>query len=323
MVRRFALMLAAAVLSASSAYAQDQASAPDIVVVGERVEQMSRDFAASIAATTTRADQLARWDESVCIGATGLAEGAARGVVEHISARAAQVGLRTGAPGCTANVMVIFTDDSDRVARTVVDQRRDLLGYYTSDAVSTGGGREGLEAFASTRRPVRWWQVARNVGSDGRVLDDPRTTSNAGQESAAANQAAAAGQAPTGIGSYDGVQSVRSSGSRLRRDTRQDLNYILIIVDAQRIADFPSDAVLDYVSMVALAQIDPNAAPSAAPSILSLFTSPVDATPAGMTQWDEAYLQGLYRASRDATNTQAQVRDIARTMASRLGDGGQ
>ncbi len=287
---------------------------PEIVVYGDRLEETAAQFAVEIAAPSTREDQLARWDESVCVGMAGLTAEQGQVVVDRISARAAEVGLRVGAPGCRANIMLIFTTDPDAVARNIVDERRDLLGYYTHDALSTGG-REGLEAFVATSRPIRWWHVARNVTADGQVLNNPNTTPAAsGREAAAANAAMAAGEPPVGMGAYNGIQAVRSTGSRMRRTTRQDLSYILIIVDAQRVSEFPVSAWTDYVAMVSLAQIDLEAAPAAAPSILNLFSSPVENTPLGMTAWDEAYLRGLYRATREATNTRAQQREISRVM---------
>ncbi|MEZ5961337.1 MAG: hypothetical protein R3C30_13060 [Hyphomonadaceae bacterium] len=305
-----------ALISVPVALAQE----PDIVVVGERLEAVSREFATEIGAPSTREDQLARWDERVCVGASGLAPEQSRIVVDRLSARAAEVGLRIGEPNCRANIMVIFATDSDAVARTLVSERRDLMGYYTHDGVSSGG-REGLEAFANTPRAVRWWQVARNVTADGRVLDNPNTTPAAsGEEAASAAQAMAAGQPPAGIGAFNGAQGVRSRGSRLYRETRQDLNYIVIIVDTQRIAEFPTSAVLDYISMVALAQVNPAAEPSMVPSILNLFTAPIEETPEGMTDWDLAYLRGLYRAARDAPNSRSQVNEIARSMAAELSD---
>ncbi|MEZ5957979.1 MAG: hypothetical protein R3C27_12295 [Hyphomonadaceae bacterium] len=287
---------------------------PDIVVHGDRLDEIASQFTTEVAAPSMREDQLARWDERVCVGIVGLAPEQGQGIVDRISTRAAEVGLRVGAPGCRANIMLIFTTDPEVVARNIVDERRDLLGYYAHDALSTGG-REGLEAFVTTPRPIRWWQVARNVTADGQVLDNPYTTPSAsGREAAAANAAAAAGEPPVGIGAFDGIQAVRSTGSRTRRATRQDLSYILIIVDARQVSDFPFSAWTDYVAMVSLAQINPDAEPSAAPSILNLFSSDVENTPMGMTAWDEAYLRGLYRATREATNARAQQREISRTI---------
>lgn len=317
MLRNFCI--GATMIALCSASAVAQPADPDIVVVGERLEQVTREYVTTLAAPSMREDQLARWDERVCVGVAGLSPSDGQMVADRISVRAAAVGLRTGEPGCRANIMVIFAPDSDAVAQNIVRERRELLGYYTNDAVSTSGGREGLEAFANTPRPIRWWHVARNVTADGRVLDTTQTAPAAsGAESRSANEAAASGQPSTGVGSFTGLQTTRSNGSRVRRNTRQDLDYVLIIVDARRVAEFPVAAWVDYVAMVSLAQINPDAAPSSVPSILNLFTSPVESTPMGMTDWDVAYLDGLYAATREATNAAAQQREIGRRIVAAM-----
>jgi hypothetical protein len=125
---------------------------------------------------------------------------------------------------------------------------------------------------------------------------------------------------PTGAlngAGWEGVESVRSSGSRTRRSTRHDLSFALIVVDTRRIAQLPPSAVADYLSMATLVQLDPDANMSAFPSILNLFAEN-ERPPSAMTAWDIAYLQGLYRATREAASAQAQRNDIARRMAERV-----
>jgi len=313
-LKRLAAALCVSVGLYGSAWAQD----PDIVVVGERLEQLTSSFVEEVSVPSLREDQLARWNEVICVGAVGLSPADAQLLVDRISMRAGAVGLRLGQPGCRANVMVIYAPDSDTLTRQIVEQRPELLGYYSNDAVSTGG-RDGLEDFANTPRPVRWWHVARNVTMDGRLLDNPNTQPAAGgAEAAAASAAVAAGLPPTGLGSASGAQVVRSLGSRLSRTTRQDMNYVLVIVDAARVAEIPANSWFDYVAMVSLAQIDPNATPSEIPSILNLFTSAAETAPNEMTSWDLAYLSGLYRATREAVNSRQQRSEIQRSMVSTL-----
>ena len=100
----------------------------------------------------------------------------------------------------------------------------------------------------------------------------------------------------------------------MRRNTRQDLSYVLIVVDARRVAGVGVDAWMDYVAMVALAQVNPDARAAAFPTILNLFSAPQSA-PAAMTDWDVAYLQGLYAATREASGSSRQRREIAARIA--------
>lgn len=295
-------ILVAAALAAFALPARAQTDA-DIVVVGEPVAQLAQEFVGEISAPSLQEDQLARWDEHICVGATGFAVADAQRVIDRISARAATLGLRLGEPGCRANIMVIYAQDSDAVAREIVDNRARVLGYYTSYTRSTAG-REALETFANTPRPVRWWHVVRNTAADGETLVE--TNARPGPRSS------------PGYLDVQDTQVIRSSGTRLQRPTRQDLEYLLVIVDARRVEGIPASAWIDYVAMVSLAQISADALPNGVPSILNLFAGGSDAVPAALTDWDEAYLQGLYRAARAAPNTQAQQRQISRRMTESL-----
>jgi hypothetical protein len=52
----------------------------------------------------------------------------------------------------------------------------------------------------------------------------------------------------------------------------------------------------DYIAMIAMTELDPDAPLGTAPTILRLFTDrAADATPAaGLTPWDRAFLKALY-----------------------------
>ena len=65
----------------------------------------------------------------------------------------------------------------------------------------------------------------------------------------------------------------------------------------------------DYVAMVTLAQNDPDADTGRYASILNVFDDPETAT--GLTDWDQAYLRGLYDAERSRKNLRAGRTEIA------------
>lgn len=252
---------------------------------------------------TSDSDALARWNERICVGAVGLAPDQAQALVDRISTRAQAVGLRAGAPGCTANVMVIYAPDSDRLAREIIDQRRDLLGYSQDDSRATAG-RDAMNAFANEQRAVRWWHVS-SVGRGSLRPTDGTTYQTSGQTAA---QAAASGDGGAATGAspasdMQGTQGVRINGSRVRSEAHNNLTYALVVVDARRVANVPADAWMDYVAMVSLAQIDARAQTDAYPTVLNLFSGANP--PAGFTPWDEAYLDGLYDARDEAGNRQA------------------
>ena len=78
---------------------------------------------------------------------------------------------------------------------------------------------------------------------------------------------------------------------------------VLVIVDSTRLQGVSRDQLADYIALVSLAEIKPLAqikpVPDLAdvPTILNLFAGAPQAAPAGLTDWDQAFLKSLYRNS--------------------------
>jgi hypothetical protein len=68
----------------------------------------------------------------------------------------------------------------------------------------------------------------------------------------------------------------------------------------------------DYIAMVSLAQIDPKADTSGYATILNVFDAPQISD--SLTDWDLAYLDGLYAAERNHQATQADRNEIANSI---------
>jgi|CXWL01.1.fsa_nt_gi hypothetical protein len=272
---------------------------------------MAAEFAGAIAAAPVAEDQYARWNFRICPSVAGLAPAAAQALIDHIARRADAVGVGVEPPGCSANLIVVFSSDSDQFTRQMVDQRRDLLGFYSDDDVVTAG-REALEAFANTPRAVRWWHVAYTVTADGRRLGNTGGRVGRGTRDAVAAAQGMNGEAAAAGNGFGGIETIRSNGMRTRRTTRQDLGLAVMVVDTRRVAGRPSGAVADYLAMAALVQLDPDADMTRFPTILNLFTDVGGEVPQAMTEWDLAYLQGLYAATREAANSRTQRAEIAR-----------
>jgi hypothetical protein len=272
-----------------------------------------QEFVQEIALATSDNDPLARWDEDVCVGAVGLDPSQLQQLVDRVSQRASAVGLRPGRPGCRANVMVVFSNDSDAITRQIVDQRRDMLGFYSEDNRLTAG-RDAMEEFANTPRPIRWWHVS-SSGVGSMRPDAERSRQSSGRTAAAAaaggGGTSGAGGDLGGVSDLQGADAVRSSGSLVRADEdRNDPTYALIVVDARRVANVPASAWMDFVAFNALAQINPAARTAYYPTILNLFSESSSEPPTGLTNWDLAYLDALYRVRSE--DSDRQKRAIAR-----------
>lgn len=294
MIRRFvvALFTSVACFSAAPSFAQQPPPEDDIVVVGERLQEMVRAFVGEVAVAPNAERQMARWDRRICPLVAGLPSRQMQYVADRIAQRAHQVDIETDGPGCRANILIFVTPDAGRLATGIVDEYRTLVGYYSTSGLSTLG-RGPLEDFTNSTAPVRWWHVNQTVSADGLEL-----------------------------GGDNGTQVIHGGPppSRLRRPTRQDFLRVLIIVDARQAEGIQLQALADYLAMVSLAQLDPDGETVGTPTILNLFADRTAArpVPAGMTQWDEAYLEGLYTARRTAPVDLWQRRDISRSMVEHL-----
>jgi hypothetical protein len=245
-------------------------------------------FVESVAADSGNG-RIARWDRKVCAGVAGVKPEYAQVVADHIAAASLKVGLEVGAPGCKVNVLVVFTGDSDGFVKRALKNHPYAFSRYDMEMTS---GRAALRQFQNSDAPVRWWHVTHRVTEDG-----------------------------TEYNSGDQVQ-VYSTG-RISSRTRDDFDRAIVVVDAKRVGQVRFAALADYLAFVSLAQIDPQAQPTTGASILNLFADrQAGAEPSeALTDWDVAYLTGVYGARRDARNSDAQKRDITRAMGKDLKDG--
>ena len=249
----------------------------DVEVIARPRGDTVRAFVNEVAAPN-RNRGIARWERDVCIGVANLRGAAAQFIVDRISAVALEMGLTPGEPGCEANVIVIASDSPDRVAEELVNERLNVLIMGGS---GMDQGRAALNAFAASDRPVRWWQISMPINS---------------QTGVAAIRLPGECNGPCS-GAADFGPKVRvPTSTRLSSPIVDSLFRTVIIVDLEQVRGVTVQQLADYLAMVTLAQIDPEADTRAFPSILNVFENPASAD--GLTDWDQTYLHGLYRANR-------------------------
>jgi hypothetical protein len=215
---------------------------------------------------------IARWQRSVCVGVHNLENTAAQYLVDRISLLAMEVGLEPGEPGCTPQVMIIFTTDADEVATRMVEQDRRLFRPVAGLA-GMNLDLEALDAFMRSDKPVRWWHVSLPV--------DART-----------------GVAAIQTSSADGPPTIAIAGpSRIYSGIRDDLQRVIIIADASKLSGMSWQQLGDYLAVISLAQVDPKANPAAFDSILNLFSTPQYYS--GLTDWDRSYVRALYEFDQE------------------------
>lgn len=261
----------------------------DVTVTGRSLDRMIGDFVAEVA-EPNRGRGLARWDRSICVGVANLRTETAQYIVDRVSTVAEDIGLRAGAPGCAANLLVVATADGEAAARALVSEGRRA---FRMGGAGMDRGMAALTDFQETDRPVRWWQVAMPIDTESGM----RATRLPGDcQSFECNAA---------IGSVMGYAPVLSisSASRLNTQIVDNIFRTVVIVDIDDVSALTVQQLADYIAMVSLAQIDPEADTSRYATILNVFDDPESAPT--LTGWDLAYLAGLYHAKRDEQNRAA------------------
>lgn len=282
-----ALLMQQAAPAAMAPAAEDQTTVEGVTVTAKSKpdQEAIEAFVGSVAAETGT-KRLGRWDRKICPGVIGMRNDYARLMLDRIAETALEIGLEVGEPGCKANMIVIATAESDKLARDMVDKYADAFAKYDGGIRPR---RKKLDAFIVSPEPVRWWHVTRRTNADGQRYD---------------------------LG--DSV-SVRDVG-RIKATTREDFDRVIIILDVTRIGKVKYVSLADYIAMVGLAQVDPEADTASVATVLNLFSDREAGLtpPETMTSWDKAYLKGLYAARRDARRGVQQERDMVRTMTDEL-----
>ncbi|MGV3580550.1 hypothetical protein [Brevundimonas sp.] len=290
-----AAVVALALLLQAAPPSPQEVQLDDVVVEGRIPEELARDFIDQVA-NAPRGASVARWNREVCVGVIGLRSTTAQYLIDRVATVAESLDVETGEPGCEPNVVIAATTDGGAAARALVERRRNVLAPGNN---IQSRGRRDLEAFVETDRPVRWWHVSTAVDPEiGRSV--VRMTRHDNFDSNDPKEVVEQLATP-----------VRGASSLLTSTTRQDLRRAVVIIDFDQLGEVDFDQLADYVAFVALAQVDPDADTSGFETILNLFDNP--STP-GLSDWDRAYLHGLYRSDDSARGAAAREAALRREM---------
>lgn len=280
-------LLGALSLGLIAAQDPDPTVLDDIIVNATPSEAQALRFIDQVGAPPS-GRRLARWERSLCISIAGLDAYYAQFLIDRVNAVGTSVGLNPGQPGCTPQVLIIFTADPDAAAGRLIDE--DLSTFRPTRYGANERGAEALERFQTSDAPVRWWHVSAPV-------------------SILTGEIAMAMEHDTGPPTLNAPNA-----SRLGSNTREALQREVIIVDADQIKNVSFGALGEYLAMVTLAQVDPDADVTGFSSVLNLFSGPSGQR---ITDWDQAYVQALYAARGDQLRYFQQATDIAERMAQR------
>jgi hypothetical protein len=270
----------------SSAQQAGTAEAPEeIVVRGRRMSEIKSDLRIHVNTFIGQITEppegrgFARWHRQVCVSVSNLERDTAQYLVDRIARLALEVGLMPGEPGCRPDVIVIFTTDGKTTAAYLVKNEPTLLRPFGDGGFQLGV--EALREFEETDKPVRWWHVSMPVDA---VTGSPAVR--------------VAGESLT-AGATKGIRVF--GPSRIHSGVRDELQHVVIIVDGPKLQGRGTtwQQLGDYLALIALAQVDLDAKPTAYDSILNLFDNP--AAYSGLTDWDLSFVRSLYSYDQERT----------------------
>lgn len=278
------LTLCLALLLPTTALAVTQEVPPDLLpeILVEAPGEIEIAAFVGQALPDTRDRQLARWHRPICVAYRGFSAGQERVFHRHMQAVSDLVEMPAPPSDCRPNVVVLLTDQPDRLVDLMLERQERLFKPTPIAQV-----RKALDQD----RAVRIWHVTLLNGKDGQT---PDALDMAGPMSSASSFRAAPG-----------------SLSRLGKLTRIELFRTMVVLDANALRGLPLSAVADHVGLRVMGGFAADAA-TPLPSILNLFQSGQKATLA-LTEWDKSLLRGLYQAPVD-THMNRQRRMIARRL---------
>lgn len=279
----------------------------DVEVIARANADRARTFVNRVAAPA-RGRGLGRW-RKVCPGVANLDRTVAQPIVDQIAIRAIELGIQVEGQGCEADIIIVFTTDAGALTRSLVE-REPRVFRHGGNGIDRGTA--ALRAFQNSEAPVRWWLL--NVPIDSETGNRAvRVPGDRAGGPVGRRLAAALGCDPDDcVGA--GAPIIQSAGgaSRLNSQIVDQIYKAIVIVDIDAVAGLNAAQLGDYLAMVSLSQVDPEAETGAFDTVLNLFDDPAGV--AGLSDWDAAYLQALYGSPSRRRGPGAQADAVAAIM---------
>ncbi|MFV3129535.1 hypothetical protein [Niveispirillum sp. KHB5.9] len=286
------LALSLALLLPPAAHALAQETIPDLlpeIVVEAPGEAQLQGFVGE-ALSHSHKKQLARWHRPICATLRGFVGGQEQRFARRLQEAAAIAGLEQAPAGCRPNVIVLLTNDPDRLVDLMLVKHARIFAPAPLSAVRRDLGRGGA---------ARFWYLTISNNAQGNTPDIMDVSG-------------------TSVASL--MRVAPGNASRIGMATRADMFRSLVVLDEKGLRGLPLEAVADHVALRLLGRIDETER-TPVPSVLNLF-QPGGFRPMAMTDWDRALLRELYTAPVGA-DADRQRRQIARRLVETAGDAKQ
>ncbi len=283
-----------ALLLLTPALTSAQPAAPSVesvVVTGSKSAKELDAFVGQMAAPTRLIGKLARWDMPICPVVAGINADAAKFVTKRLVEIAGWAGaLVSTDPQCVPNIQVVFTTEPQALLDEIRRDKKHVLGYFDTIAQ--------LNRLSKFRGPIQAWYMT--------ATDDTRGY----RQSDTANSGGVELEVPgTGMKLQNTARSYSTLGSRLGDGLRSNLHHVAIIADPEAMLDHELGQVADYISMLALAQMQRLDRCQSLTSITNLLVKDCPRVPQGLSDIDLGYLRGLYHMDAER-NKGVQVHQI-------------
>jgi len=201
---------------------------------------------------------LARFEDRLCPGVTGLTPDIAGLIIDRVRANAQMLGVRVQGDGCAANFVIVFTPDGEALMRRLMVENPQNFQYLD----------QGKKDDILEPGPVHVWTSVEPRTLTGMPIAQVRDLT----------------RPPT--------MGVHAAHTRIYTTTRRDITAVMIAFDNEAVRNLSVGQLADYATMRGLAQTRPVEG-MAIDSILSLFGG-TDTPPQRLTNFDLAYLNALY-----------------------------
>jgi hypothetical protein len=235
---------------------------PEVNVIAKRLKLDAKilNFIYGISALENE-EGLARWKAHVCPLVSGLPRQQGEFVLARISEIARAAAVPLAGKDCHPNLLIFVTTEPKELLQAMENR------YF---AVTFGNASPSqVDAFIDAPRPVRVWHGSYET--------------------------------PARIGPSGSPVFVTNDGaSRLVSNIVWTFAAVYVVADETQLHGVSQGQFADYVAMVSLAEIKPNPHLGDAQTILKLFAGAPQAAPAGMSDWDQAFLKSLYGTAHDS-----------------------
>ena len=293
--------------------AQTTAPSETVTVTASRSRAVFHKFASAFVNPTRLTERVARWERRICPVVVGQNPHFTAFITQRVKyiARAAGAPVNTDA-SCTPNIEIIFTAAPQALMDNVRQHQADYLGYVDSNAQR--------EKLATVTRPIQAWYAIESSDLKGRRRVDSGVRLDTG--AAMSGPAGDITSDPNGNVFYQsqglqGIPAYAVTGDHIDDGLHAGFAHVLIVVDSTKLAGEKIVPLSDYIAMLALTQLSSLDACQQLPSIVNRLAADCDHATDGLTQYDLAYLEGLYRM-RVGRKLIFQENDIASSMADRL-----